>query len=123
MSVLSAKINELEIVFAVERSAKALRSKRHLQVDSVIDDDMESVREFLGLIRITDHINDFFFVGLENPMTLNDFPNGLLKLGEGGVLGVNFALIANSNSFVIVLENVNRSVVNFCTIYSYNWTD
>jgi hypothetical protein len=103
MGVLSRKVNQVQIILAVEGRARSLCPQCHLQVYSIIYNDVEGILELLDLVSIAHHLNFLFVIWLEDAMSLYDFPNALLVLGESSILSQHRRLIPNCYPLDVIL--------------------
>ena len=89
VGVLCSKINVTKILFAEKSRAGTFSLKINFKVDTVIDNDMKFVLELLNFISVAHNINNFFFVRLQDTVSLDNFPDGFFVLGKSSELGVN----------------------------------
>ena len=96
MGVFCLKVDNVERVLAVESGACSFGPESHFKINSVVDDDVESILEFLNFVSIANYIDLTFIVWLKHSVPLDDLPDALLVLCEGGILSRNLRFILDS---------------------------
>ena len=89
VGVFGSEVNVFQILLAVQRRANTFSSQANFKVDSVVDDDVESVLEFLDFISIAYYIDNFVFVRLEDAVSLDDLPDAFFVFCKGSVLCID----------------------------------
>lgn len=89
-------------LFAEESVASAFRLKVNFEVNTIINDDVKLVLEFLNFISVTADIDYFLFIGFEDTVSLDYFPDRFFIFGEGGVLSIDLRLILDSDLLVLI---------------------
>ena len=106
----------LKPLLAVECSADTFGPELHFNVHAVIHDDVEGVLELLDFISRAYDSDLPFLLGLDDAVAFNHLPNGVLVLGEGGVLSVNLADVGDREFLTLVFEYVNRSEIELLSV-------
>lgn len=123
MGILCSKIDVLEVLLAEERRADTFGLQIDFEVDTVVNNDVEFVLELLYFISVANNVYYFFFVRLENTVSLHHFPDGLLVLGEGCVLCINFGFVGDSDFLCVISKHLDIAVIDILTVNSDYWAD
>lgn len=107
MSILSAKVNLVEVIFAEQSGPGTFRSQRNFQVNAIIDNNVQRILELLHLISITHHIQLLLLVRVEHPVSLHHLPHTLLILSECCVLRGYLRVILDDQLLHIVFEHLH----------------
>lgn len=122
MSVFRLKVDKAETVLAVESRACSFGPESYFKINSVVDDNMESILEFLNFVSIANHVNLTLIVWLKHSVPLDDLPDALLVFGEGCVLSWNLRLILDSKFFSLVCKHLHTTVIKLISVGLYKRT-
>jgi len=123
VGVLSSEVDVSKILLTVQRGADTFGGQTDFKVNSIVDDDVEGVLEFLDFISVAHYVNHFVFVWLEDTVSLHDLPDAFFVLCKGSVLCVNLRLITNFDFFGVISEHFDIVVVNFTAVDRYDWAN
>lgn len=122
MGVFCLKVDSGETVLAVESRTCSFGPEGYFKINSVVDDNMESILEFLNFVSIANYVNLTLIVWLKHSVPLNDLPDALLVFCEGGVLSRNLRLILDSKFLSLVCKHLHAAVIKLISISLYKRT-
>ena len=99
------------IVLYKESVSSTLGLKLHLNIHTIVDNDMKRVLEPLDFISNATHSDGLLFLGLNDTIPLDDFPDGILIFGERGILGINLTNICNFECLALVIKHFHLTKV------------
>ena len=107
MSILSAKVNLVEVIFAEQSGPGTFRPQCNFQVNAIIDNNVQSVLKLLHLVSIAHNIQLLLLVRVEYPVSLHHLPHTLLILSECCVLRGYLRVILDDQLLHIVFEHLH----------------
>jgi hypothetical protein len=113
VSILSAKVNLVEVIFAEQSGPGTFRPQCNFQVNAIIDNNVQSVLKLLHLISITHYIQLLLLVRVEHPVSLHHLPHTLLILSECCVLRGYLRVILDDQLLRIVFEHLHIVIFEF----------
>lgn len=120
MSVLSAEVNCIQVLLAVECVTHTFRLQINFQVHSVVDNNVQFVLKLLHFVGITNHVHNFLFVRFQYAVALHYFPDTFLVFSKCRKLCIDARLVFDADLFSVVTKHLNVAVVN---VFSVNFHD
>lgn len=120
---LRIKLNHVKFLLTEERRANTFSLEYHIHVNALLDDEMQDVLNFDGVISIAKHFYVHGFGWLQHAMLNHRLEDGHLVLREGMKVSLDFGFIGDGDFLSIVFKDGDLLEVKFLGCHLHDWTD